>query len=70
MSDSERRMRDLWVWSQVVEAVRALDAVEGSLPPEEDAIAQRLLREADALRATMETRILGPLGITPRPPIP
>ncbi len=68
MSDTEQLQEDLWIWSQIVEAVRALDAVEGSLPPEEDAVAHHLLGEVDALRFAIESRILAPLGIALRRP--
>jgi hypothetical protein len=48
---------ELWIWSNLVEAVRALDAVTDSLPPQEDERAWRLFGELDQLRADVERRV-------------
>ncbi len=59
---------DLRCWAELSEAARALDTVVDTLPTEESEEARRLLVEVDKLRAQVETRVLRPLGIEPRPP--
>jgi hypothetical protein len=59
-----RERDELWVWSNLVEAARALNAVTDSLMPEEDERAWRLLAEVDQLRADVERRVFTELGLS------
>jgi hypothetical protein len=61
---SSNAREELWVWSNLVEAVRALDAVTDRLPPEEDERAWALFRELDQLRADVEHRVFTQLGLS------
>ncbi|GAA2759819.1 hypothetical protein GCM10009872_51800 [Actinopolymorpha rutila] len=63
MGMSRDAREDLWIWSNLVEAVRALDAVTDCLPPDEDDRAWALFREVDQLRADVERRIFSQLGL-------
>lgn len=55
----------LYGYTQILEAVRALDAAWPSLPPGESERAERLLAEAVELLAAAEADLFPRLGLTP-----
>ena len=58
-------LEDLYAWSQLAEAVRALDAAWPSLPPDDSERALALLDAAFELLANAEHRLFPLLDLTP-----